>query len=105
MRAVWRRGKPVALLHRSDQGSQGGFNWSLQHLRFKELQWEQHGMSRASEVWDHSAMESFFSSLKTERTVRKVYRSREQARSDVFDHIERFSTRRAGTRRSATSAQ
>lgn len=47
-------------------------------------------MSRAGEVWDNSAMESFFSSLKTERTARKVYRSREQARSDVFDYIERF---------------
>jgi putative transposase len=35
-------------------------------------------------------MESFFSSLKTERTARKVYRSREHARSDVFDYIERF---------------
>ena len=35
-------------------------------------------------------MESFFSSLKTERTARKVYRSRKQARSDVFDYIERF---------------
>ena len=32
MMAVWRRGKPVALLHHSDQGSQGGFNRSSQHL-------------------------------------------------------------------------
>ena len=47
-------------------------------------------MSRAGEVWDNSAMESFFSSLKTERTARKVSRSREQARSDVLDYIERF---------------
>lgn len=47
-------------------------------------------MSRAGEVWDNSAMESFFSSLKTERTAKKVYRSREQARADVFDYIERF---------------
>jgi putative transposase len=31
MMAVWRRGKPVALLHHSDQGSQGGFNRSSQH--------------------------------------------------------------------------
>ena len=38
-----------------------------------------------------SAMESFFSSLKTEGTARKVYRSREQARADVFDYIERRS--------------
>ena len=35
-------------------------------------------------------MERFFSSLKTERTARKVYRTREQARADVFDYIERF---------------
>ncbi len=35
-------------------------------------------------------MESFFSSLKTERTARKVYRTRDQARADVFDYIERF---------------
>ena len=47
-------------------------------------------MSRAGEVWDNSAMESFFSSLKTERTSRKVYRTRTQARADVFDYIERF---------------
>lgn len=47
-------------------------------------------MSRAGEVWDNSAMESFFSSMKTERTARKVYRSREQARANVCDYIERF---------------
>ena len=47
-------------------------------------------MSRAGNVWDNSAMESFFSSLKTERTNRKVYRTRDEARADVFDYIERF---------------
>lgn len=31
------------------------------------------------------AMESFFSSLKTERIARKTYRTRNQARQDVFD--------------------
>ena len=34
-------------------------------------------------------MESVFRSLKTERTARKIYRSREQAHADVFDYIER----------------
>ena len=34
-------------------------------------------------------MESFFSSLKTERVGKKVYRSRDEARADV-DYIERF---------------
>ena len=35
-------------------------------------------------------MESFFSSLKTERTAGKVDRTRDQAKADVFDYIERF---------------
>ena len=35
-------------------------------------------------------MESFFSPLKTERTARKVFRTRDEARADVFDIIERF---------------
>jgi putative transposase len=37
-------------------------------------------------VWDYAAMESFFSSMKTERT----YRTRDEAKDDVFDYIERF---------------
>ncbi len=47
-------------------------------------------MSRRGECWDNAAMESFFSSMKTERLSRKVYRTREDARCDVFDYIERF---------------
>src|SRR5690554_7761456 len=40
MMAVWRRGKPVSLLHHSDQGSQGGFNQWLQHLNQGGVQWD-----------------------------------------------------------------
>ncbi len=47
-------------------------------------------MSRAGNVRDSPAMESFFSSLKTERTARMVYRTRDEARADAFDYIERF---------------
>ena len=46
-------------------------------------------------------MESFFSSLKTERVRRQVYRTRDAARADVFDYIERFYNT---TRRPAISA-
>jgi len=35
-------------------------------------------MSRSGNVWDNAAMESFFSSLKTERTARKIYRTRNE---------------------------
>ena len=73
MMTVWRRGKPVALLRHSDQRSQ----CTSEHLRrFLKGQGITCTMSRTGEVLDNSAMESFFSSLKTERTARKVYRTR-----------------------------
>jgi putative transposase len=85
--AIWRRGKPDALLHHSDRGSQ------YTSEQFQRLLAD-HGvicsMSRSGNVWDNAAMESFFSSLKTERTARKTYRTRDEARADVFDYIECF---------------
>ena len=47
-------------------------------------------MSRSGNVWDNAAMESFFSSLKTERTARKTIGRGTRPRADVFDYIERF---------------
>jgi putative transposase len=49
-----------------------------------------------------AAMESFFSSLKTERTARKTYRTRDEAKADVFDYIECFYNVTRNTRRPAT---
>lgn len=85
--AMWRRGKPDALLHHSDRGSQ---YTSEQFQRLLADTGISCSMSRAGNVWDNSVMESFFSSLKTERVCRKVYRTRDQARADMFDYIERF---------------
>jgi putative transposase len=93
--AIWRRGKPDALLHHSDQGSQ------YTSEQFQRLMAD-HGitcsMSRSGNVWERAiegaigsspmasaAMESFFSSLKTERTARKVYRSRNDAKAQTLD--------------------
>ena len=94
--AVWRRGKPNELLHHSDQGSQ------YANEQFQRLMADSGivcSMSRSGNVWDNAAMESFFSSLKTERVGRKTYRTRNEARADVFDYIERFynATRRHST--------
>ncbi len=96
MMAVWRRGRPQELLHHSDQGSQ------YTSEPFQRLMADNGitcSMSRSGNVWDNAAMESFFSSLKIERVKRKVYRTRDQARADVFDYIERFynPTRRHST--------
>ncbi len=99
--AVWRRGKPNELLHHSDQGSQ---YTSAQFQRLMADSGIVCGMSRSGNVWDNAAMESFFSSLKTERTARKIYRTRNEARADVFDYIERFYNAIRVIRRSDTSA-
>ena len=85
--AIWRRGKPRSLLHHSDRGSQ---YTSEQLQRLPAENGIACSMSRAGNSWDNAAMESFFSSLKTERTARKQYRTRDDARTDVFDYIERF---------------
>lgn len=56
MMAVRRRGRPHELLHHSDQGSQ----YTSEH--FQKLLTEQGivcSMSRAGEVWENSATESF----------------------------------------------
>jgi len=90
MMAIWRRGKVDALLHHSDRGSQ---YTSEQFQRLMAAHGVSCSMSRAGNVWDNAAMESFFSSLKTERTARKVYRTRDHAKADVFDYIERFYNR------------
>ena len=85
--AVWRRGAVDALLHHSDRGSQytsEAFQRLLADLGVTG------SMSRSGNVWDNSVMESFFSTLKTERTNRKRYLTRNAARADVFDYIERF---------------
>ena len=74
--AIWRRGKPDALLHHSDQGSQ---YTSEQFQRLLADNGVICSMSRSGNVWDNAAMESFFSSLKTERTARKTYRTRGEA--------------------------
>lgn len=96
MMAIWRRGKPDALLHHSDQGSQ---YTSEQFQRLMQDNGVTCSMNRSGNCGDNAAMESFFSSLKTERVRKKVYRSSDQARADVFDYIERFynPTRRHST--------
>ena len=87
MMAVWRRGKPDAVMHHSDRGSQ---YTSEQFQRLLVELGVTCSMSRAGNVWDNSAMESFFSSLKTERLARKTFRTRDEIRAEVFDYVERF---------------
>ena len=85
--AVWRRGTPPRDLAHSDQGSQYTSESFQRVLAAQDIVCS---VSRAGNVWDNAVMERFFSTLKTERTARKHYATRDAARADVFDFLERF---------------
>lgn len=85
--AVWRRKPKQEVLIHSDQGSQfTGYEWQsfLKEHNLKA------SMSRRGNCHDNACAESFFQLLKRERIRRKVYVTREDAKSDIFDYIEMF---------------
>ena len=85
--AVWRRKPKQRVLIHSDQGSQfTSIDWAA-FIRAHNLE---HSMSRRGNCHDNAVAESFFSSLKRERIRRRTYKTREEARQDVFDYIEMF---------------
>ncbi|MDV5699267.1 IS3 family transposase, partial [Klebsiella pneumoniae] len=81
--AVW-RGKPSenVIVH-SDQGSQYGSDDWQRFCRANNLA---PSMSRRGNCWDNAVAESFFSSLKKERIRKRIYKTRDMARADIFDY-------------------
>ena len=88
LRMAWFRRRPApGLIFHSDRGSQycsHEFQKVLQGYEMKS------SMSRKGDCWDNAVAESFFSSLKRERIRRRTYKTREEARQDVFDYVEMF---------------
>jgi putative transposase len=85
--AVWRRKPTDNVLIHSDQGSQfTSMEWTS-FLKHHNLE---HSMSRRGNCHDNAVAESFFNLLKRERIRRRAYKTREDARRDVFDYIEMF---------------
>jgi putative transposase len=88
--AVGRRNPGPGLIHHSDRGSQYASNdYQAALLEHKMLC----SMSRKGDCWDNAVAESFFSTLKTEWVHHRLYRSRAQARRDIFEYIEVFYNR------------
>ncbi|MET3901456.1 putative transposase [Devosia sp. UYZn731] len=88
--AVWRRKPAGRVIVHSDQGSQYG---SDDFKRFCQANNLEPSMSRRANCWDNAVAESFFSSLKKERIRKRIYKTRDLARADIFDYIEVFYNR------------
>ena len=89
---AWRQCKPPAgLTFHSDRGSQytsHEFQRLLQHYGVRA------SMSGTGNCYDNAVVESFFGCLKMELTFQVVYKSREDAITDIFFYIESFYNRR-----------
>ncbi|MCX9034271.1 IS3 family transposase [Citrobacter portucalensis] len=90
MMAVWRRKPSENVIVHSDQGSQYGSDDWQRFCRANNLA---PSMSRRGNCWDNAVAESFFSSLKKERIRKRIYKTRDMARADIFDYIEVFYNR------------
>ncbi len=85
--AIGRREISPGLIFHSDRGSQY-CSKKYQKLLCKHNMLS--SMSRKGNCWDNAVAESFFGSLKTERIFGSNYKTREEAKQDIFDYIEMF---------------
>ncbi len=88
--ALQRRRRPRGLLHHSDLGSQYASKAYRATLK-------QHGlvcsMSRKGNCWDNAPMESWFHTLKVELVQGRIFNTRRQATSELFEYVEVFYNR------------
>ena len=85
--AIWHRKPTNKVYIHSDQGSQ---YTSTDWQRFLKDHNLICSMSRRGNCHDNAVAESFFQLLKRERVKRKIYKTHEDARRDIFDYIELF---------------
>lgn len=89
--ALLRRQPPAGLLHHSDRGVQYASDAYQALLAGNAIQVS---MSGKGDCWDNAAMESFWSTLKTELVHHQRYATREEARRSIFEYIEVFYNRK-----------
>lgn len=89
--ALWQKDHSATVILHSDRGSQFTSHEYQQFLADHNVV---SSMSAVGSCYDNAAAESFFGLLKRERVNRRRYLTRAEARSDVFDYIERFYNQR-----------
>lgn len=85
--ALWQRADRQPVILHSDRGSQFTSDEYQHFLSGHNLVCS---MSSVGSCADNAAMEGFFGMLKRERVNRRRYQTRNEARTDIFDYIERF---------------
>lgn len=85
--AIWRRKPKERILIHSDQGIQYTCSDWRKFLEDHNLE---ASMSRRGNCHDNAVAESFFSLLKTERIKKRIFKTRSEARAEIFDYIEFF---------------
>jgi putative transposase len=88
--AIWRRKPKNSSIIQSDQGSQFG---SDEFARWRKDNRLSPGMSRRGNCWDNAVAESFFSSLKNKLIKKRIYPTRAQAKSEIFEYVEELYNR------------
>jgi transposase InsO family protein len=79
------------LIHHSDRGGQYTSDDFRDELAKHNIECS---MSSTGNCYDNAVAESFFGLLKRERVNRTRYRTRDEARADIFDYIEVFYNRK-----------
>ena len=85
--AVWQRMGGSELILHSDRGGQFISGTYQTFLGGNALVCS---MSAVGHCADNAACEGFFGMLKRERVHHRRYRTRDEARADLFDYLERF---------------
>lgn len=85
--ALYLRQPGFGLIHHSDRGSQYASHQIRNLLITNRIQVS---MSGKGNCYDNAVMESFFGTLKNEWVHHQKYRTRSQARTDIFSYIEGF---------------
>ena len=89
--AIWTRKPGAGLLWHTDRGSQYA---SASHQKILTEHKITQSMSRKGNCWDNAVSESFFHTLKTELTHHFKFKTREEAKTAIFEYIEVFYNRK-----------
>jgi putative transposase len=89
--ALLRRCPPGEMLFHSDRGSQYASNRLQDLLRAHGIT---PSMSRKGDCWDNAVGESLIGTLKVEKILRCRFRTREQAKREIFEYVEMYYNRK-----------